>query len=180
MSPSQQKSSFGCIGVLFGCQSNAVDDIVPPKSRSPTSKHEEVDPSSPITVEDDEKHTKRSSGNQQPPPSPATTEATDDTSLHSVDDTMPDVDDPATHPSSPNSATGNNGSTRSIFRGSSAMEKNIMRVLMSFLLTLLTLGLAGGSVGSGKKAIAGGSSDNKSSATCTKNPDACSTEKKED
>ena len=135
-----------------------------------------MDPSSPITVEDDEKHTKKISGDQQAPPSPATTEATDDTSLHSVDDTIPDVDDPATHTST---ATGNNGSTRSIFRGSSAMEKNIMQVLMSFLLTLLTLGLAGRSAGSGKKAITDGSSDSKSSATCTKNPDASSTEEED-
>ena len=176
----KQKSSFGCIGILFGCgiKSKVSDenDIVPSKCRSQAKA-----PSSPITVEDDGKHNKKSATEQQAPPSPDKTEATEDDSLDSVDDEMPDVDDPATHNGSASAPTGNNGSTRSIFRGSSAMEKNIMRVLMSFLLTLLTLGLAGGSAGSGKKAITDGSSDSKSSNSCTaENPDACSTEKKED
>lgn len=127
----------------------------------------------------DGKHNKSSASDQQAPPSPATTAATEDTSVQSVDDEMPDVDDPATHTGSANPATGNNSG--SIFRGSSAMEKNIMRVLFSFLFTLLTLGLAGRWAGSGEKAITDGSSDSESSNSCTaENVDACATEKKED
>lgn len=174
----EQKSSFGCIGILFGCgiktKVSDENDIAPSKCRS-----QAMAPSSPITVEDDGKHNKKSATEQQAPPSPDKTEATEDDSHHSVDYEMPDVDDPATHAGSANSATGNNSG--SILRGSSAMEKNIMRVLFSFLLTLLTLGLAGRSAGSGKKAITDGSSERKSSNLCTaENPDACSTEKKED
>ena len=87
---------------------------------------------------------------------------------------MPDVDDPATHSGSANSGT--------IFRGMpmSAMEKNIMRVLLSYLLALLTLGLADRSAGSSKKAITDGSSESKKVKFSTANPDACSTEKKKD
>ena len=172
------KSSFGCIGILFGCgiKSKVSDenDIAPSKCRSQAKA-----PSSPITVEDDGKLNKKSAAEQQAPPSPDKTEVTEDDSLHSVDDEMPDVDDPATHNGSANPAAGNNSGK--IFRGNSAMEKNIMRVLFSFLLTLLTLGLAGRSAGSGKKAITDGSSESKSSNSCTaENHDACSTEKKED
>ena len=130
-------------------------------------------------MEDDGKHNKTRAAEQQAPPSPDKTEATEDTSLHSVDDEMPDVDNPSTHTGSANPAAGNNSG--SIFRGSSAMEKNIMRVLFSFLLTLLTLGLAGRSAGSGKKAITDGSSDCKPSDSFTaENADAGATEKKED
>ena len=172
----KQKSSLGCVGLLFGCgiRSKVSDDenIAPSKS-SPT------DGKIPFTVEGDGKHSKASAAEQQLPPSPDKTEATEDASLHSVDDEMPDVDDLATHTGSANPATGSNSG--SIFRGNSAMEKNIMRVLFSFLLTLLTLGLAGRSAGSDKKAITGGSSESKSSNSCTaENPDACSTKKKED
>lgn len=168
----KQKPSFGCIGLLFGCgirpKGGNDNDIAPSKSRSPTSN---------ITVEDDGKQNMTSAGDKQAPPSPATTAATEDASVHSTstDDELPD--DPATHTSA-NPATGNSGS---IFRGISAMEKNIMRVLFSFLFTLLTLGLAGRSAGPGKKVITDGSSDSKSSNSCTaENPDSCSTEKKED
>ena len=173
----KQKSSFGCIGILFGCgiRSKVSDenDIAPSKCRSQAKA-----PSSPITVEDDGKHNKTRAAEQQAPPSPDKTEATEDTSLQSEDDEMPDVDDPATHNGSAKPATGNSGI---IFRGSSAMEKNIMRVLFSFLFTLLTLGLAGRSAGSGKKAITDGSSDSKPSDSFTaENADAGATEKKED
>ena len=175
----KQKSSLGCVGLLFGCgiRSKVSDDenIAPSKS-SPT-KHGKIDPSSPITVEGDGKHSKASAAEQQLPPSPDKTEASEDASVLSEDDEMPDVDDPATHTGSANPATGNSGT---IFRGMSAMEKNIMRILFSYLFALLTLGLADRSTGSSKKAITDGSSESKKVKSSTADPDACSTEKKKD
>ena len=172
----KQKSSLGCVGLLFGCgiRSKVSDDenIAPSKS-SPTE-----DGKIPTTVESNGKHSKANAAEQQQlPPSPDKTEASEDASVLSEDDEMPDVDDLATHTGSANPATGNSGT---IFRGMSAMEKNIMRILFSYLFALLTLGLADRSTGSSKKAITDGSSESKKVKFSTADPDACSTEKKED
>jgi len=156
-SQSKQKSSLGCIGLLFGCGVRSKSN----DPGTPTKHVTKIDGSSPITVEDDDGN-KKSSAGQEAPPSPDNTEATEDSSL---DGDMPDMDDPATNTST-NYASIFRGSVfqGSVFRGSSAMERNIARVLYSFLITLLTLGLAGRSSASREKALAYGS-ESKPSAT---------------
>ena len=77
------------------------------------------------------------------PPSPANTEGTEDSSI----DDVPNMDDPATT----SRATGNAGSGTTFSFGGSSMERRITQVIYSFLLTFLTLGMAGRS--DSKKAI---------------------------
>jgi len=77
-------------------------------------------------------------------PSPANTEGTEDSSL----DDVPNMDDPAMT----SRATGNAGSGTTFSFGGSSMERRITQVIFSFLLTFLTLGMAGRS--DSKKAIA--------------------------
>ena len=78
------------------------------------------------------------------PPSPANTEGTEDSYM----DDVPNMDDPTTT----SRATGNAASGTTFSFGGSSMERRITQVIFSFLLTFLTLGMAGRS--DSKKTIA--------------------------
>ena len=121
------------LGLLFGCgirskQKDSNAGLTKPKP----------------TVETDGIHKQPEENKAVDQPSPANTEGTEDSSL----DDVPNMDDPAMT----SRATGNAGSGTTFSFGGSSMERRITQVIFSFLLTFLTLGMAGRS--DSKKTIA--------------------------
>ena len=141
------------LGLLFGCgvrskQKNGDAAL----TRSSQTKPKP-------TVDAEGKHKQPEENKAVIPPSPATTVETDASSL----DDVPNMDDPAT--TSTVTAT-NAGSGTTFSFGGSSMERRITQVIFSFLLTFLTLGMAGRS--DSKKAIATDDSKSPESGTESK------------
>ena len=127
------------LGLLFGCGIRSKKDGDAGLARSSATNPKP-------TVETDGIHKQPEENKAVNPPSPTNTEDTEDSSV----DDIPNMDDPAT--TSRATATGNAGSGTTFSFGGSSMERRIAQVIFSFLLTFLTLGMAGRS--DSKKAIA--------------------------